>query len=74
MALLRDVAQPRQLDAEPPWAEPIQEGSDSLRTPIATTEIPSALRSRSRRFASAASASWSLVPSTSTTVRARDIS
>ena len=25
VALLRDVAQPRQLDAEPPWAERIQE-------------------------------------------------
>ena len=37
--------------------------------PIGTTEMPSASRFRPRRSASASSARWSLIPSTSTTAR-----
>src|SRR5919204_4302945 len=37
--------------------------------PIGTTATPSAARSRLRRLASVSSATWSLVPSTSTTAR-----
>src|SRR5438128_10830931 len=42
--------------------------------PMGTMEMPSASRFRLRRAASASSASWSLIPSTSTTVRARKAS
>ena len=40
-----------------------------LAPPIGTMEMPSASRSRPRRWAIASSAAWSLVPSTSTTLR-----
>src|SRR6266516_2253264 len=40
--------------------------------PIGTTAIPSASRFRLRRLASAVSARWSLMPSTSTTARGSD--
>src|SRR6266498_2044924 len=42
--------------------------------PIATTEMPSAWRFRPRRAASASSATWSLIPSTRTTARAKEAS
>src|SRR6266540_4434345 len=41
--------------------------------PIGTMEMPSASRFRPRRSASASSASWSLIPSTSTTVCAKEL-
>ena len=42
-----------------------------LAPPIGTTAMPSAARSRPRRAAIASTATWSLLPSTSTTARGR---
>jgi hypothetical protein len=69
VALLTGVTQARQPEVQPRGPNRSRKCRMFLAPPIGTTAMPSAARSRPRRSASASSATWSLIPSTSTTAR-----
>ena len=69
VALLAGVTQAGQLRSRPRGPNSSRKCRMFLAPPIGTTAMPSAASSRPRRAASASSATWSLLPSTSTTVR-----
>ena len=69
VALLAGVTQARQSEVQPPRTEQLQEAPDVPGTAHRHHGNALSGKSRPRRAASASSATWSLLPSTSTTVR-----